>query len=244
VTANRYGDRPQLIVALDVPAADQALDMVDLLADQIRFFKIGSELFTASGPSVIEQVLGRGVEVFLDLKFHDIPNTVARACRVAAGCGVSLLTVHAAGGPAMIGAAVETVRETAGDEAPRIIAVTVLTSLDDTIWHDELGMGMSVSESITSLAGMAQRAGADGVVASPGDVGVIRESCGSDLIIVTPGVRPAGVGAGDQARVATPAEAVANGADFLVVGRPITAADDPRAATAKILDEMACDSSQ
>ena len=229
---------PQLIVALDVSNARAALDIVGRLEDQVRFFKIGSELFTAAGPDVIRQVRVRDAQVFLDLKFHDIPNTVARSCRVAARYGVYMLTVHAAGGPAMIEAAAEAVRHEAGDERPRIIAVTVLTSIDDRLWRDQLGMGSSVSDSIVSLARMAHGAGADGVVASPKDLSLIRESCGDELLIVTPGVRPAGAATGDQARVASPADAVREGADFLVVGRPIVAAQDPAAAATAILAEM------
>jgi len=237
---NASGDdrRPQLIVALDLPDAEEAMGIVDRLSGQVRFFKVGSELFTAAGPGVIEQVRNRGAQVFLDLKFHDIPNTVARACRVAARYGVYMMTVHAAGGPAMVEAAAEAVRVEAGDDRPRIIAVTVLTSIDDRLWHDQLGMGSSVSKSIVSLARMAQAVGADGVVGSPKDLSLIRESCGDELLIVTPGVRPAGAATGDQARVATPADAVRDGADFLVVGRPIVAAQDPPAAAAAILAEM------
>jgi len=236
----RGDDRsPQLIVALDLPDAGRALDMVDQLLDVVHFYKIGSELFTAAGPPVIDEVRSRGADVFLDLKFHDIPNTVARACRVAAGYGVYMLTVHAAGGPEMIRAAADAVKDAADDDAPRIIAVTVLTSINDRLWRDEIGVGQSVNESIVALARMAQDAGADGVVASPNDVVRIRDLCGGDMLVVTPGVRPAGTDAGDQARVATPAEAVRNGADFLVVGRPIVAAKDPRAAAAAILAEMA-----
>jgi len=234
-----YAERSaQLIVALDVPNAEAALDIVRRLEGRVRFFKIGSELFTAAGPDIIKQVRARGAQVFLDLKFHDIPNTVARACRVAARYGAYMLTVHAAGGPAMVEAAAEAVRHEAGDERPRIIAVTVLTSIDDRLWRDQLGMGSSVSDSIISLTRMAHGAGADGVVASPKDLSLIRESCGDELLIVTPGVRPAGAATGDQARVATPADAVRDGADFLVVGRPIVAAQDPAAAATAILAEM------
>ena len=228
----------QLIVALDVSNAQAALDIVGRLEGRVQFFKIGSELFAAAGPHVIEQVRARGAQVFLDLKFHDIPNTVARTCRVAVRYGTYMLTIHAAGGSAMIEAAAEAVRHEAGDERPRIIAVTVLTSIDDRLWHDQLGMGSSVSDSIVSLARMAYGAGADGVVTSPKDLSLIRESCGEELLIVTPGVRPAGAATGDQARVATPADAVRDGADFLVVGRPIVAAQDPAAAATAILAEM------
>jgi len=237
---NTSGDdrSPQLIVALDLPDSEEAMGIVDRLSGQVRFFKVGSELFTAAGPGMIEQVRNRGAQVFLDLKFHDIPNTVARACRVAAQYGAYMLTVHAAGGLAMIEAAAEAVRNAAGDTRPRIIAVTVLTSIDDRLWRDEIGVGQSVSESIVSLARIAQSAGADGVVASPKDLALIRESCGDEMLIVTPGVRPAGAATDDQVRVATPADAVRDGADFLVVGRPIVAAQDPAAAAAAILAEM------
>ncbi len=229
---------PQLIVPLDMPDINQAMRMVDILADQVRFFKIGFELFSAEGPAVVDRVRLKGAQVFLDLKFHDIPNTVGRACRVVARYGVSLLTVHAAGGPDMIRAAVDAVTDAGYDDRPLVVAVTVLTSLNDATWQNDLQMGGPVSEFIPRFARIARHAGADGVVASPKDLVEIRNSCDDELVIVTPGIRPAGSAVGDQARVATPAEAVRDGADYLVVGRPIIAAPDPAEAAAAILANM------
>ncbi|HXK08337.1 MAG TPA: orotidine-5'-phosphate decarboxylase [Vicinamibacteria bacterium] len=225
--------RDRLIVALDLSKADAARDMVDRLAGRVGMFKVGSQLFTAAGPELVHEIVGRGERVFLDLKFHDIPNTVAGAVASATRLGVSLLDVHGLGGRAMIEAAVGALPAM----GTRLLAITVLTSHDeDTL--DEIGVNGSMAESVRRLAVLARDAGADGVVASPHEVALVREACGSGFLIVTPGIRPAGTAAGDQARAATPAAALAAGADYLVVGRPIGEAPDPGAAADAIVHEM------
>ena len=229
--------RERLIVALDAPELAEAEALVDRLAGVVGMYKVGAQLFTAAGPAAVEMVKKRGGRVFLDLKFHDIPATVAGAVREAARLGVTLLTVHASGGTAMLRAAAEAAAA-AGPERPRILAVTVLTSLDRLALQRELGVPASVEEHVGRLAGLARAAGCDGVVASPREAGSLRAVLGRDLLIVTPGIRPAGGRADDQARVATPAVARRAGADYLVVGRPITDAADPAAAAAAIVAEI------
>jgi orotidine-5'-phosphate decarboxylase len=196
-------------------------------------FKVGSQLSTAAGPGVVRSIVARGQHVFLDLKFHDIPNTVAGAVASAAQLGVSLLTVHALGGRAML--------EAAAGALPamgmRLLAITVLTSHDEKSLG-EVGVVRPLPEEVRDLARLARAAGVDGVVASPHEVALLREACGKDLLIVAPGIRPAGARAGDQARAATPAAALTAGADYLVVGRPITEAKDPAAAARAIVREM------
>jgi orotidine-5'-phosphate decarboxylase len=225
--------RERLIVALDVPDEALAMVLLDALAGEVGMFKVGSQLFTAAGPGVVRSIVARGQRVFLDLKFHDIPNTVAGAVASAAQLGVSLLTVHGLGGKAML--------EAAAGALPamgmRLLAITVLTSHDETSLG-EVGVVRSLAEEVRELARLARAAGIDGVVASPHEVALLREACGKDLLIVTPGIRPAGARAGDQARAATPAAALAAGADYLVVGRPITEAKDPAAAARAIVREM------
>ena len=225
--------RERLIVAVDVPTADEARALVDRLAGQVGMFKIGSQLFTAAGPDIVREIVARGEKVFLDLKYHDIPNTVAGAVGSASRLGVSLLTLHGLGGRAMM--------EAAEGALPamglRLLAITILTSHDEAALQ-EVGVLLSLTDSVRRLARLAKEAGIDGVVASPHEVGHIREACGRGFLIVTPGIRPAGSHAGDQARLATPATALAAGADYLVVGRPIIEARDPAAAAAAILDEM------
>jgi orotidine-5'-phosphate decarboxylase len=225
--------RERLIVALDVPEEALAMVLVDALAGQVGMFKVGSQLFTAAGPDVVRAIVAKGEHVFLDLKFHDIPNTVAGAVASASQLGVSLLTVHGLGGRAML--------EAAAGALPalgiRLLAITVLTSHDERSLG-EVGVGRPLAEEVRELARLARSAGIDGVVASPHEVALLREACGSDLLIVTPGIRPAGARAGDQARAATPAKALSAGADYLVVGRPITEAKDPAAAARAIVKEM------
>jgi orotidine-5'-phosphate decarboxylase len=223
----------RLIVALDVPTADDALRLVDRLAGRVSFFKVGSQLFTAAGPDIVRSLVARNLRVFLDLKYHDIPNTVAAAVKSAAGLGVSLLTLHGLGGQAMLEAAAS-----ARPEGPlRLLAVTVLTSHDEASLAD-IGLAGPLTDSVRRLARLARDAGIDGVVASPLEAGLLREACGKGFLIVTPGVRPAGAQAGDQSRLATPAGAVSAGADYLVVGRPITDATDPAEAATGIVREM------
>ena len=231
--------RDRLIVALDVPTAEAARALVDQLAGALGLFKIGSQLFTAAGPGFVQEVVGRGENVFLDLKFHDIPNTVAGAVSSASRLGVSLVDVHGLGGRAMLEAAVGALPAM----KTRLLAITILTSHDE-MSLEQIGVNGSVHDSVRRLALLARDSGVDGVVASPHEVAVIREACGADFLIVTPGIRPAGAATGDQARAATPATALAAGADYLVVGRPITEAEDPRAAAAAIIREMESASGQ
>ncbi len=203
--------------------------------------KIGTQLFTSAGPAAVERAHKRGARVFLDLKFHDIPNTVAGAVREATRLGVFMLNVHASGGSAMMRAAAEAATKAAKDFAvarPIVLGVTVLTSLDRKALHHDLGVPASVESHVLRLAEGAREAGLDGCVASPREIGLLRGALGPTWTIVTPGVRPSGAGGDDQARVATPASAIRAGADYLVVGRPITAAPDPTAALTAILEEM------
>ncbi len=219
--------RERLIVALDVPGEADATALVDRLAGRVGMFKVGSQLFTAAGPAFIRELAARGEKVFLDLKYHDIPNTVASAVSAASRLGVSLLTVHALGGQAMMEAAVGALPAL----GERLLAVTILTS-HDAAGLATVGLEPEVAPNVQRLARLARAAKVDGVVASPHEVALIRQVCGRDFLVVTPGIRPAGARAGDQARAATPAAALAAGADFLVVGRPLTEAPDPAAAAA------------
>ena len=225
--------RDRLIAALDVATADEARALVDRLSGKVGMFKVGSQLFTAAGPQLVREIVGRGEKVFLDLKYHDIPHTVAEAVGEAGLLGVSLLTVHALGGKAMIEAAVGALPAVGS----RLLAVTVLTSHDEASLG-EIGLPGAVSGTVQRLARLAQQARADGVVASPLEAGAVRSACGPDFLIVTPGIRPAGARADDQARAATPAAAVKAGADYVVVGRPIAQAGDPAAAAAAIVREI------
>ncbi len=228
--------RQRLIVALDFPQASGAHEMVRRLEGTCAWFKVGLELFVAAGPAVLEPILERGHSVFLDLKFHDIPNTVAGAVRSAANLGARLLTIHAAGGPAMLSAAREAL---AGlPDPPRLLAVTTLTSMD-AAQLTATGLDRSPSDQVQLLARMGRAAGIDGFVCSPQEVGALRAITGPDGILVVPGIRPAGATLGDQKRIATPAEAMASGASYLVVGRPVTHAPDPAAAAQAIVEEMA-----
>lgn len=225
--------RDRLIVALDVPDAAAARAMVDRLAGQVGMFKVGSQIFTAAGPEFVHEVIGRGEKVFLDLKYHDIPNTVAAAVSSACQLGVSLVDVHALGGKEMLEAAVGALPAM----GIRLLAITVLTSHEAGTLH-AIGVSGSVADSVRRLAVLARDAGADGVVASPQEVALVREACGPDFLIVTPGIRPAGSARGDQSRTATPSAALAAGADYIVVGRPILEAADPAAAAAAIVREI------
>ena len=231
----------RLIVALDVDSLDRATGLVDALAGQVTRFKIGSQLFTAAGPSTVEAVRKRGGEVFLDLKYHDIPNTVEGAAREAVRLGVFMFNVHASGGRAMMGAAARGAAEAAhtlGLPRPLVIAVTVLTSLDRAALARDLHVASSVEGQVLHLCTLAREAGLDGNVASPNEIRAIRNAMGHRWTVVTPGVRPAGSEHHDQSRVATPRAAVEAGADYLVVGRPITGAADPAQAAEGILSEM------
>jgi len=225
----------RLAVALDLSEREEILRMARLLRDRVGVAKVGLEAFVSHGPSLVSEVRAVGVPVFLDLKLHDIPNTVERAARAAARLGVSLLTVHASGGAAMLRAAVA--GAAAAAPAPAVIAVTVLTSLDDAALAD-LGIAGGAAGRATAWAALARDAGCAGVVCSAREAASLRAAMGPGFLLVTPGVRPAGGEAGDQRRVATPRDAVAAGADVLVVGRPITAAPDPGAAADAILADM------
>lgn len=225
-----------VIVALDFPDAASALALVTQLDPAQCRLKVGKELFTSAGPQMVRSLVARGFSVFLDLKFHDIPTTVAGACRVAADLGCWMMNVHAAGGAAMLSAA----RAALGDapDRPLLIAVTVLTSIDAATLH-AVGVAGSVADQVARLAALTADAGLDGVVCSPLEVGVLRAQRGAAFTLVTPGVRAAASGLDDQVRVATPAAAVAAGASYLVVGRPVTQARDPQAALASINAEIA-----
>jgi orotidine-5'-phosphate decarboxylase len=232
----RESARDRLIVALDVPDARAASLLVDRLDDTCSWFKVGLELFVAAGPAVLEPILRRGYSVFLDLKLHDIPNTVAGAVRSAAGLGAKLLTVHAGGGPAMLSAAQDALAGVANP--PQLLAVTVLTSMDDTQLK-AVGTHRSPANQVELLARMGIDCGIRGFVCSPQEVGALRALTGPEGTLVIPGIRPAGGAVGDQKRIATPADALRNGASYLVVGRPITQAADPANAAEAILAEMA-----
>lgn len=224
----------EVIVALDTPSSESALQLVDRLGEAAGYYKVGLELFTSAGPAIVSELKARDKRVFLDLKLHDIPNTVARAVRAACDLDVDLLTVHACGGQLMLDAACESVE---GDL--QLLAVTILTSLGpedlSIIWKRRVD---DASDEVLRLAHSAQESGVHGVVASAWEVARIRVQLGSDFLIAAPGIRPKGTDRGDQKRVASPAEAVESGADFLVVGRPVTQAPDPSAALAVIRDEM------
>jgi orotidine-5'-phosphate decarboxylase len=222
-------------VALDFPSANAAMDLVDQLQGVCRWFKVGMELYYAAGNSVVDRLRERGFEVFLDLKLHDIPNTVAGAVRSVAGTGASLLTVHAGGGEKMMRAAVQAAN-TPG--APKLLAVTVLTSMDAGELS-AVGVSEAPATQVLRLARLARTAGINGLVCSPQEVAAVRAAMGEDALLVTPGIRPGTSGrTDDQSRVATAADAIASGASMLVVGRPITQAADPAAAAAGILAEI------
>ncbi len=227
----------ELIVALDVQSRAEAVEKVKLIGDPVGFYKIGLELFTAEGPDVVRAVKDLGKRVFLDLKFHDIPRTVERAVRSAGTLGVDLLTIHSVGGKAMIRAAAAAAAGF-GAAAPKILAVTVLTSLDQTDLADVGIAGRTPAEQVSAMAAFATANGANGLVCSPKEVGALSRALPAGTLFVTPGVRPAGAAVGDQKRVATPADAVRDGATHLVVGRPILAAADPFAAASAIRAEM------
>jgi orotidine-5'-phosphate decarboxylase len=229
----RLSPRERLIVALDVPGAEPAHALVARLAGRVGMFKVGHQLFTAAGPDLVRELTGAGHGVFLDLKYHDIPNTVEHAVAAAATLGCRLVNVHALGGRAMMAGAA---KACAGSGA-KLLAVTVLTSHDAASLR-EIGLPMAIPEAVRHLARLAQDAGADGVVASPEEIALIRAECGPAFLIVTPGIRPTGASRDDQARAATPAAALRAGADYLVVGRPITAGADPAAAADAIAAEL------
>jgi orotidine-5'-phosphate decarboxylase len=221
--------RERLVVAVDLSARDEILRLVDTLRGTVGVFKIGLQAFIANGPSIVREVVASGERVFLDLKIHDIPNTAKHAVAEAVSLGASMATVHAAGGEAMLRACV--------DDSLLVLAVTILTSLDDAELA-RIGLRGTPVENAVRLARLAKDSGLRGVVASPLEIGPIREACGEGFVILTPGIRPAGAEAGDQRRTMTPREAIAAGANYIVVGRPITSAADARSAALRIVEEM------
>lgn len=227
--------RQRLIVALDVSSSAAAQKIVAAVGDSAHAYKVGMQLYTAEGPAIVRELVGSGRRVFLDLKYHDIPNTVGAAVREAAQLGVSMLTVHASGGAKMLRAAAEAAQGT--NPNLLVLAVTVLTSLDDAALN-MLGLRGGVLDQVLRLAALALSNGCQGIVASALEAAALREEFGRDFTIVTPGVRPAGSGADDQARVVTPAEAIAAGASYIVVGRPITEALDPALEARAILGQL------
>jgi orotidine-5'-phosphate decarboxylase len=226
--------KDRLAVALDVPSEDDAIKLADRLGDTCQWFKVGMELYYAAGNSIIQKLRDRGFNIFLDLKLHDIPNTVAGAVRSATKAGASLLTIHASGGEAMMTAAAEAA---SAPGSPRLLAVTVLTSMDANQLSG-IGITASPAEQVFRLAKLAQRSGIDGMVCSPEEVAILRRETGPNTLLVIPGIRPAGSAIEDQKRIATPARAIRDGASLLVVGRPITRAADPAAAAQAILKEI------
>ena len=233
----REDARRKIIFALDVNGVAEIDRYAGMLSGKVGMFKVGKELFTSCGPEAVRAVQRHGGEVFLDLKYHDIPNTVAKAMLEAARLGVQLCNLHALGGSEMMEMAATAVRKEFGDNRPRLLAVTILTSSTAETLRG-VGINRSVEEMVVQLAKLAREAGMDGVVASPLEIDMIRAACGPDFLIVTPGVRPSFAAVDDQKRIMTPAEAIAHGADYLVIGRPIAKASDPAAAAEMITDEI------
>lgn len=234
--------KEKIVLPLDVDSIEKAVELVKLLKDDVGAFKVGLELVNNAGFGVFDAIKQAGADqIFYDCKLHDIPNTVAGASRGAAKLGVWMFNVHCSGGFAMMKAAKDAAVEISGKSfiaQPLVIGVTVLTSIDQATLNDDLRVDGTVADQVVHFAKLAKDAGLDGVVASPHEIELIRAACGDDFVIVTPGVRPAGADIGDQKRVMTPAEAVANGSNYLVIGRPIIAADDPKAAAQAIAAEM------
>ncbi len=226
---------PKIIVALDYPEATPALDLVARLEPALCRLKVGKELFTAAGPQLVEQFMRRGFEIFLDLKFHDIPNTAAQACKAAAALGVWMVNVHALGGRKMMEAACEAVARAA--RPPKLVAVTVLTSMAQEDLA-EIGIAATPADLVLRLATLARDSGLDGVVCSAQEAALLRRECGNEFCLVTPGIRPADAAADDQSRIMTPRAALENGASYLVIGRPITRAADPLRALQEISKQI------
>lgn len=220
----------KLIIALDVSDSKRAIDIVDMLGDYANVFKIGFELFVSSGPNIVKEIQGKGKKVFLDLKFHDIPNTVTKAAIAAVRLGVYMFNVHTSGGLEMMKRCVDAVQEICIKEniqRPKIVGVTVLTSIDSATLKNELSVYYSLKTHVKNLALLSKKAGLDGVVASPHEIAMIKQYCGRDFLVVTPGIRPSWTPPDDQMRTATPKEALKNGADYIVMGRGILKQDDP-----------------
>jgi orotidine-5'-phosphate decarboxylase len=233
--------KDRLVIALDLDSEREALALVDELRDAVGMFKVGHQLFTAYGPDIVRRIIEKGARVFLDLKYHDIPNTVASASVEAVKLGVSIFNVHALGGIDMMKAAAASARETAekqGLPRPLVLAVTILTSMDDLSLRRDLKINRSLRREVAHLAELAQRAGMSGVVASPQEIKLLRKAVRGNFVILTPGVRPAWAGNDDQKRIMTPGEAIACGADYIVIGRPVLKAADRQAAVEKIVREI------
>lgn len=233
--------RDRIIIALDLESDREALALVDELKDAVGMFKVGHQLFTAHGPDIVRKITGRGGRVFLDLKYHDIPHTVAKASAEAVKLGVTVFNVHALGGLEMMKAAAGAVRETAEARRiapPLVLAVTILTSMDDASLRKDLKINRSLRREVAHLAELAHRASLDGVVASPQEITMLRKTIRGPFVVLTPGVRPLWAGKDDQKRTMTPGEALAAGADYIVIGRPVLKADDRRSAVEKIVQEV------
>lgn len=231
----------RLIVALDVPSRQEALHLVDILRDEVGCFKIGMQLYNSEGPDIVRDIQTLGGDVFVDLKFHDIPNTVAQTTKIITQRQAYMFSLHASGGQKMMEACAQACRETAFEynvRKPLALAVTVLTSISQEMFEEEIGIKRPIADQVVYWAQMAQKAGIDGVVASPHEITRIRQAVGKEFAIVTPGVRPLWASTNDQARIMTPKEAIECGASHLVVGRPITQHRDPKTAVRMIVEEM------
>jgi len=233
--------RDRLIVALDVPTRKEAFQLVKMLDGEVGAYKVGMQLYNSEGPDIVRDIQLLGGRVFVDLKFHDIPNTVAQTSRVMARRHAFMYTMHAGGGSKMLRTAAAAAAEEAaaqGLERPLAVVVTVLTSINQSEFEEEMGVKIPIETHVVALAKMAQEAGMDGVVCSPKEIIPVRAACGDQLLVVTPGVRPSWAGSDDQERVMTPLEAIKQGASYLVVGRPIIKAGDPKEAAQRIVEEM------
>lgn len=233
-------NKERLIVALDVDNEKKAILLVELLKKDVKFFKVGLELFSSCGPDIVKKIKEKGCRIFLDLKLHDIPNTVAKTAAALTRLGVGIINVHALGGGEMMRSACEAVKTEAKKlaiEKPKLIAVTILTSMDENNLM-KIGINDNMEIQVLRLARLAKDSGLDGIVASPAEVKLIRKALGKDFLIVTPGVRPLWADTNDQKRIATPKEAIDNGADFIVVGRPITESPEPCVAARRIIEEI------
>lgn len=229
--------KEKIILVLDVSTRDEALKLVRPLCDHVGMFKVGMQLFTAEGPALVKEIVDLGGKVFLDLKFHDIPNTVTHGVLEAAKLGVSMMTIHAAGGRAMMESVAKSLRDKFGEGSPLVVAVTVLTSLSSSALQ-EIGIERSMEQQVEAMARLAEECGIGGVVCSPHEIGLVRRAVRREFKIVTPGIRMPGQSADDQQRLATPREAVEAGADFLVVGRAVTANANPRAALDAVIASL------